>query len=89
MPDPAARAQRADVNGPSLVIDPHHYDWQQRDWQGRPWHETVVYELHIGTFTAEGTFRAAIAKLPALADLGITMIETAGIAVWWHARLGL
>ena len=75
VPDPAARAQKADVNGPSLVIDPQHYRWENTLWQGRPWHESVVYELHIGTFTAEGTFQAAIAKLPALADLGITMIE--------------
>ncbi|MEK6304912.1 MAG: malto-oligosyltrehalose trehalohydrolase [Pantoea dispersa] len=86
VPDPAARAQRADVNGPSLVIDPQHYAWQQRDWQGRPWHETVVYELHIGTFTAEGTFRAAIAKLPALADLGITMIEVLPVSQFGGTR---
>lgn len=75
VPDPAARAQRDEVNGPSLVIDPQHYHWQQPHWQGRPWQESVVYELHIGTFTAEGTFQAAIARLPALAELGITMIE--------------
>ena len=75
VPDPAARAQKAEVNGPSLVIDPQSYRWQQTEWRGRPWHETVVYELHIGTFTPEGTFRAAIEKLPLLAELGITMIE--------------
>ncbi len=75
VPDPAARAQKADVNGPSLVIDPQHYRWQQTAWQGRPWHETVVYELHIGTFTPEGTFLAAIDKLPWLAELGITQLE--------------
>jgi maltooligosyltrehalose trehalohydrolase len=75
VPDPASRAQKADVNGPSLVIDPTNYDWQDTGWTGRPWEETVVYELHIGTFTKEGTFRAAIEKLPHLAELGITMIE--------------
>ena len=75
IPDPASRAQAADVNGPSRVIDPHHYRWQHRDWKGRPWEETVVYELHLGTFTPQGTFRAAMEKLPALAALGITMIE--------------
>ncbi len=80
VPDPASRAQKADVNGPSLVIDPTNYDWQHPDWQGRPWDETVVYELHIGTFTKEGTFAAAIEKLPYLADLGITMIEVLPLA---------
>ncbi|WP_455853504.1 malto-oligosyltrehalose trehalohydrolase [Pantoea endophytica] len=75
VPDPAARAQKAAVNGPSLVIDPQNYRWQHTAWQGRPWHETVVYELHIGTFTPEGTFQAAIAKLPWLAELGITQLE--------------
>ena len=75
VPDPASRAQKDDVNGPSLVIDPTNYDWQDTDWKGRPWEEAVIYELHIGTFTPEGTFRAAIDKLPYLADLGITMIE--------------
>lgn len=75
VPDPASRAQKDDVNGPSLVIDPTNYDWQDTGWKGRPWEEAVIYELHIGTFTPEGTFRAAIDKLPYLADLGITMIE--------------
>lgn len=73
--DPASRAQKADVNGPSLVVDPNGYAWQHPEWAGRPWEETVVYELHIGTFTPEGTFQAAIARLPELASLGITMIE--------------
>ncbi len=75
VPDPASRAQKADVNGPSLVIDPDQYAWQNTGWQGRPWEETVVYEMHFGTFTPEGTYRAAIEKLPYLAELGITMIE--------------
>lgn len=75
VPDPASRAQKAEVNGPSLVIDPSQYSWQNRDWKGRPWEETVVYEMHFGTFTPEGTFRAAIEKLPYLANLGITMLE--------------
>lgn len=75
VPDPASRAQKADVNGPSLVVDPAHYAWQNTDWQGRAWEESVVYEMHVGTFTPEGTFRAAIDKLPYLAQTGITMIE--------------
>lgn len=75
VPDPASRAQKADVNGPSLVVDPAAYQWQTTDWHGRPWEETVVYEMHIGTFTPQGTFRAAIEKLPYLAQLGVTMLE--------------
>ncbi|MBP2199644.1 malto-oligosyltrehalose trehalohydrolase [Pantoea cypripedii] len=80
VPDPASRAQQAGVNGPSLVIDPTTYAWQHHDWAGRPWEETVVYELHIGTFTPQGTFQAAIEKLPQLAALGITMIEVLPVA---------
>ena len=75
VPDPASRAQKGDVNGPSLVIDPEQYRWQNTQWRGRPWEEAVVYEMHIGTFTPQGTFRAAIEKLPDLAELGITMLE--------------
>jgi malto-oligosyltrehalose trehalohydrolase len=75
VPDPASRGQKDDVSGPSLVIDPTSYAWQDTNWQGRPWEETVVYELHVGTFTEEGTFRSAIEKLPYLVELGVTMVE--------------
>src|SRR5476649_354484 len=80
VPDPAARAQKADVSGPSLVIDPAGYAWQNLDWHGRPWEEAVIYELHIGTFTPQGTFRAALEKLPYLAETGITVIEILTLA---------
>ena len=63
VPDPASRFQPEDVHGPSEVIDPAAYAWSDMAWRGRPWEEAVVYELHIGTFTPEGTFRAAIGKL--------------------------
>ncbi len=86
VPDPASRAQKADVNGPSLVIDPTAYRWQNTKWQGRPWTETVVYEMHIGTFTPEGTFRSAIEKLPALAELGITLLEILPVAQFGGSR---
>lgn len=86
VPDPASRAQQSDVNGPSLVIDPRHYTWQHQDWRGHKWHETVVYELHIGTFTPEGTFQAAIAKLPGLKALGITMIEILPVSQFGGSR---
>lgn len=75
VPDPVSRFQPKDVSGPSEVIDPTSYLWQDRNWTGRPWSEAVLYELHVGAFTEEGTFRAAIGKLNHLAQLGITAIE--------------
>ncbi len=80
VPDPASRAQQGDVHGPSLLTNPTAYQWQNADWKGRPWEETVFYELHVGTFTDEGTFRAAIDKLPHLVELGITAIELLPVA---------
>ncbi len=75
VPDPVSRFQPEDVNGPSEVIAPGSYTWNDGAWVGRPWSEAVIYELHIGTFTPEGTFRAAIGKLDHLRDLGVTVIE--------------
>ena len=80
VPDPASRFNPWDVNGPSAVVDPHAYEWQDAGWRGRPWREAVVYELHVGTFTPEGTFLAAIGKLDHLRDLGITCIELLPLA---------
>jgi maltooligosyltrehalose trehalohydrolase len=74
IPDPGSRFQPDDVNGPSEVID-QAYDWVCTDWRGRPWQEVVFLELHVGTFTSQGTFRAAIEKLDHLAATGITAIE--------------
>ena len=67
VPDPASRFQPEDVAGPSEVIDPAAFRWQVAAWHGRPWPEVVLYELHVGTFTPEGTLQAA-AGLPAYAD---------------------
>jgi maltooligosyltrehalose trehalohydrolase len=60
-------------------MNPRAYSWADSAWSGRPWNEAVLYELHIGAFTPEGTYRAAIGKLDHLADLGITAIELMGI----------
>ena len=73
--DPASRFQPEDVEGPSEVINPAAFPWSDAGWRGRPWAETVLYELHVGTFTYEGTFKAAAEKLDYLASLGITGIE--------------
>jgi len=75
VPDPAARFQPEGVQGPSEVIDANAFAWRDGDWRGRPWHETVLYELHVGTFTRAGTYAAAISRLDALAELGVTAIE--------------
>jgi maltooligosyltrehalose trehalohydrolase len=79
VPDPASRFNPQGPHGPSCVVDPCAYDWAHA-WTGRPWHEVVLYELHVGTFTPEGTFRAAAARLQALADLGITAVELMPVA---------
>jgi 1,4-alpha-glucan branching enzyme len=78
VPDPASRYQPFDVHGPSEVVDPN-YAWKVA-WNGRPWHEAVIYELHIGAFTEEGTFKAAMNRLDYLARLGITAIEIMPVA---------
>ena len=80
VPDPASRFQPEDVAGPSEVIDPAAYRWKSSDWRGRRWSEAVLYELHVGTFTPEGTFQAAAEKLDHLAELGVTAIELMSIA---------
>lgn len=72
VPDPASRAQAADVHGWSLVVDPLAYQWRHSNWQGRPWHEAVIYELHVG---AMGGYAEIEKHLPRLAELGITAIE--------------
>ena len=75
VPDPASRYQPQDLHGPSEVIDPTAFEWRDHGWPGHPWHETVLYELHVGAFTPEGTFQAAIGKLDHLVALGVTTIE--------------
>lgn len=75
VPDPASRFNPEGVHGPSEVINPHGFDWQDAEWRGLPWSQAVVYELHVGTFTPEGTFDAIIPRLGELAALGINTLE--------------
>jgi maltooligosyltrehalose trehalohydrolase len=75
LPDPASRWQPLGVHGPSALVDPGSFAWSDREWRGVPQDALVFYELHVGTFTPEGTFDAVVPRLPDLAELGITAIE--------------
>lgn len=79
-PDPASRYQPEGVHGPSVVVDPGAYRWSDAQWSGHPVERLVCYELHVGTFTPEGTFAAATARLDQLRELGITAIELMPLA---------
>jgi maltooligosyltrehalose trehalohydrolase len=79
-PDPASRFQPEGPHGPSQVIDPGSYSWRDADWGGVRPEGQVVYEMHVGTFTPEGTWEAAARELPELARLGITVLEIMPIA---------
>ncbi len=81
VPDPASHQQDEGISGCSIVVD-HAFSWQNGNWIGRPWHEAIIYELHVGTFTPEGTFSAATEKLKGLADTGFTAIELMPIATF-------
>ena len=85
-PDPASRFQPEGVHGPSLVIDPSRFAWTDRRWAGRPAADRIVYELHVGTFSPEGTFAGAASRLAALRDLGVTVIELMPVADFTGSR---
>jgi maltooligosyltrehalose trehalohydrolase len=74
-PDPASRFQPDGPHEPSCVVDPNAYEWQDGDWPGLSIEGQVIYEMHVGTFTPEGTWAAATDKLPFLKEVGITCIE--------------
>lgn len=75
VPDPASRFQPDDVPGDSEVVDPTAFAWSDDSWRGRPWEEAVVYEAHVGTATAAGTFAALADELEDLVRLGVTVVE--------------
>lgn len=86
VPDPAARSAPEGLKEPNEVIDPRAFDWSDTQWRGRAWHRAVVYEVHVGTFTKEGTFAAIESRLQQLAELGINTIELLPIATFPGAR---
>lgn len=80
VPDPCSRSQPEGVYAPSAVVDLHQHEWNDGDWRGIPRPDLIFYELHIGTFTREGTCDAAIARLNELVELGVTAIEIMPVA---------
>lgn len=79
-PDPASRFQPEGPHGPSEVIDPGAFRWTDAEWKGIPREGQVLYEMHIGTFTREGTWTAAVRELKALGELGVTALELMPVA---------
>jgi maltooligosyltrehalose trehalohydrolase len=84
-PDPASRLQPDGVHDASSVV-PADYDWQDHHWHGLPLSDWIIYELHVGTFTAQGTFEAVIDQLDELKDLGITAVELMPVAQFPRTR---
>lgn len=78
-PDPASRYQPEGPHGPSCVVDPA-FDWTDQEWQGITREGQIIYEMHIGTYTREGSWAAAAEQLPVLAELGITVVEVMPLA---------
>jgi maltooligosyltrehalose trehalohydrolase len=78
-PDPASRFQPDGPHGPSQIIDPSKFKWTDQNWKGAS-DQLVIYEMHIGTYTPEGTYAAAAAHLPGLAELGVNLIEVMPVA---------
>jgi len=79
-PDPCSRFQPSGPHGLSLVVDPFSFTWCDVDWPGVQLPGQVIYEMHVGTFTPDGTFDAAIRELPELQRIGITLIELLPVA---------
>jgi maltooligosyltrehalose trehalohydrolase len=85
-PDPVSRSQPNGVHGPSQIIDPDAFVWSDQDWKGIPLSDYILYELHTGAFTPEGTFAGAISKLQHLKNLGITAVELMPVGEFPGAR---
>ena len=80
LPDPRSPWQPEGPHGPSEVVDHSAFEWSDHLWKGSPLGAAVIYELHVGTFTPEGTFEAAIERLPYLVELGVTALELLPVA---------
>jgi len=79
-PDPASQFQPEGVHGPSQIIDHNAYQWNDKNWRGIPFAELILYELHVGTFTKEGSFESIITKLDHLIETGVSAIQLMPVA---------
>ncbi len=79
-PDPVSRSQPEGVHGPSQIVDPSLFRWTDGAWRGVAKEGQVIYEMHVGTFTREGTWEAAMRQLEGLADLGVNLLEIMPVA---------
>jgi maltooligosyltrehalose trehalohydrolase len=86
LPDPGSRFQPEGVHGPSQIVDTGSFQWTDQEWQGIPLESSIFYELHVGTYTQQGTFDAVIPHIAQLVDLGITTIELMPIAQFPGSR---
>jgi len=86
LPDPASRFQPEGIHGPSEVVDLNQFHWTDQSWQGRTLERSIFYEIHVGTYTAQGTFDALIPHIPELVELGITTVELMPVAQFPGSR---
>ena len=86
LPDPTSLHQPYGVHGPSAVVDTRRFCWQDHEWSGIDWEDLIIYQLHVGTFTPEGTLDAIISQLPYLSSLGITAIQLMPVAQFAGTR---
>ena len=84
--DPVSRLLPRGVHGPSEIVDPATFAWTDAKWRGLPLKDYVIYELHVGTFTPQGTFDGVIEKLSYLKKLGVTVLEIMPVAAFPGAR---
>jgi glycogen operon protein len=84
--DPASRCQPAGVDGPSEVLDARSFAWHDGDWRGRPWETAVIYQLHVGSFTPQGTFAGVRDQLDYLVALGVTALQLMPVATFAGKR---
>jgi alpha-amylase len=94
-PDPASRCQPNGVHGASQIVHPDAFPWTDQTWRGVAKRELIIYEMHVGAFTQEGTFRSVIERLPELVELGVTAVEIMPVAQspgrwnWGYDGVGL
>jgi maltooligosyltrehalose trehalohydrolase len=82
VPDPASRFQPGGLHGYSEIVDPLAFEWRDETWRGRAWHEAVIYELHVGAFSADGGYGGIERRLDYLVDLGVTALELMPLAAF-------